>query len=64
LAISHVCNPFLPDEEADSFACSPTSIEEGVALTVANRGPLVFAQPDPLRQAMQGLATTSQVSYR
>jgi hypothetical protein len=37
LVISHVRNPFLPDEDAHSLACSPTSITEGVALTMANR---------------------------
>ncbi len=37
LAVSHVSNPFLPDEEADSIAGSPPSLDGGVALSLANR---------------------------
>ena len=37
LAVSHVSNPFLPDEEADRFAGSPLSLDRGVALSLANR---------------------------
>ena len=36
LAVSHVSNPFLPDEEADSIAGSPPLLVGGGALSLAN----------------------------